>query len=110
MGHFQLYSVLVLGHTEHTGVQRVLSHPFKGKLFHGTNRQDLVFVRPPSVKEFHLSMETVWYCKVLLLFSFETMTDAVTKRHQCSLVSVLWEYEGLPGDLHTIDNYLDILR
>ena len=112
MGHFQLYSVLVLGHTEHDGVQHALLYPFKDKLFHGANSQYLVFVCLPSVKEFHLSMEIVWFCKVLLQFSFETMKDAGTKQHPCALVSVLWEYEleGLPGDLHIIDKYLDIFR
>lgn len=99
----------MIGHTEHEGVQRVMSHPFKGKLFHKANRQDLVFVRPPGARDWHLSMTTIWYCKVLLLFSFETNTDDGFKTHDCALVSVLWEYEGeeLSGD---VNNNLELFR
>lgn len=59
------------------------------------HRQDLVFVRPPDMQEgFKLSMKSVWFCKVLLLFTFETRTDSGIKKHKCAFVSVMWEYEG----------------
>ena len=98
IGHFQLHSALVIGHKELPGVQRVLCHPFPGKPFHGGHRQDLVFVRPPGARDFRMSIDTVWFCKVLLLFSFQTETDTGMKFHDCAFVSVLWEYdEDRPG-------------
>jgi hypothetical protein len=51
IGHFQLHSALVIGHTEFPGFQSVLSHPFTGKLFRGGNSKDLDFVRPPGVNK-----------------------------------------------------------
>jgi hypothetical protein len=42
--------------------------------------------------------DTVVFCKILLLFSFETEIDTEIKRHECAIVSLLWEYdEGRPG-------------
>jgi hypothetical protein len=41
-----------------------------------------------------LAVDTVWFCKVLLLFAFESRTDSGIKLHQCAFVSVMWEYEG----------------
>ena len=97
VGQFQLYSVLSIGHTHLPGFQRVLSHPFSNKKYRSTNRQDLVFVRPPDAgKDFRLSINTVWYCRVLLLFAFQTSTDSGIKRHECALVSLLWEYDADP--------------
>jgi hypothetical protein len=69
----------------------------------GGNRQDLVFARPPGARDFRLSMETVWFFRVLLLFSFETETDTEIKRHECAFVSLLWEYdEGRPGEKYLL--------
>ena len=98
-GQFQLFSVLSIGHKQLPGFQRVLSHPFSNKRYRKINRQDLVFVRPPDAgKDFRLSINTVWYCRVLLLFSFHTSTDSGIKRHDCAFVSLLWEYdEDAPG-------------
>ena len=77
-------------------MQRVLSDPFAKKLGRGKapNRQDLVFVRPPDTGRFRLTMDSVWFCKVLLLFSFKSHTDSGIKEHNCAFVSVLWDYEG----------------
>ena len=98
IGHFQLHSTFLVGHKELPGYQRVLRHPFIGMQFRGGNRQDIVFVRPPGVRDFRLSIDTVWFCKVLLLFSFETETDTGILRHECAFVSVLWVYDaGPPG-------------
>ena len=101
-GHLHLFSSLAIGHTEKAGVQRVYSHPFakekqQGKKERtGAHRQDLVFVRPPgtAIGGFQLNIDTVWFCKVLLLFSFESRTDSGTEYHECAFVSVLWSYEG----------------
>ena len=43
----------------------------------------------PRARDFRLSLETVWFFRVLLLFSFETETDTEIKRHECALVSLL---------------------
>ncbi len=95
--HFQLFSVLSIGHKQLPGFQRVISRPFHAKRYRGANRQDLVFVRPPDAgKDFPVSINTVWYCRVLLLFSFYTSTDSGIKLHDCVFVSVLWEYDNAP--------------
>ena len=77
-------------------------HPFANEKKKGKqgrkrgHRQDLVFVRPPGhvIGGFQLAVDTVWFCKVLLLFAFESRTDSGIKLHQCAFVSVMWEYEG----------------
>jgi hypothetical protein len=57
----------------------------------------------PRARDFRLSLETVWFFRVLLLFSFETETDTEIKRHECALVSLLWEYdEGRPGEKYIL--------
>ena len=89
VGQFQSFSVLSIGHMQLL--------PFSFKRFRKTNRQDLVFVRPPDAcKDFRVSINTEWYCRVLLLFSFYTSTDSGIKRHDCAFVSVLWEYDAAP--------------
>ena len=101
-GHLQLHSSLVIGHKEKEGVQRVYSHPFANEKKKGKqgrkrgHRQDLVFVRPPGhvIGGFQLAVDTVWFCKVLLLFAFESRTDSGIKLHRCAFVSVMWEYDG----------------
>jgi hypothetical protein len=61
-GHFQLFSTLSIGHKELPGFQRVISRPFPAKRYRGSNRQDLVFVRPPDAgKDFRVSINTVCY-------------------------------------------------
>jgi hypothetical protein len=58
-------------------------------------------VLPPGIRkgDFQLSMDSVWFCKVLLLFSFESASDQGRQQHDCAFVSVLEEYTGLrrPG-------------
>ncbi len=94
VGHFQLFSVPFIRHTQLPGFQRVISRPFPAKRYRGSNLQDLVFVRPPDAsKDFRVSINTVWYCRVLLLFSFHTSTDYGINRHDCAFMSVLWEYD-----------------
>ena len=43
------YKFHILGNTKYKGVQRIFCDPFPNKTFYGTNRMDLVFVRPPGV-------------------------------------------------------------
>ncbi len=60
-------------------------------------RQDHVFVRPPDAgKDFRVSISTVWYCRVLLLFSFYTSTESGIKRHDCAFMSLLWDCDKDP--------------
>ena len=95
--HFQLFSALSIGYKQLPGFQRVISGPFPAKIYRGSNRQDLVFVRPPDAgKDFPVSINTVWYCRVLLLFSFYTSTDSGIKLHDSAFASVLWEYDKDP--------------
>ena len=94
-GHFALYSCLVLGHTKYSGVQRVYCNPFPAKTFHGCHRMDFVMIRPPGIDNgaFVLSLETVWYARVLLLFSASASTDTGSKSFECALVSTLESYD-----------------
>jgi hypothetical protein len=94
VGHIVLYSTLVIGHTQHPGQMRVSSWPFVPKKLQQTNRQDMVFTRPPGISDgaFQLRIDNVWCCKLLLLFKIDTMTDAGMKKHDCAFVSVLEEY------------------
>ena len=61
-----------------------------------TNCQDWVFIRPPGtpLATYQLRMDTVWFCKVLLLFSCVSKDDKGSKLHECAYVSVLEEYKG----------------
>ena len=70
-GHFSLYNCLVLGHTKYSGVQRVYCNPFPAKPFHGCHRLDPVMIRPPGIDDgaFVVSPDSVWYARVLLLFT-----------------------------------------
>ena len=95
-GHFRLFNVLVIGHTKYSGVQRVYCEPFPNRKFHGYHRQDLVFCRPPGIQhgDFVLSADSVFYCRVLLLFSMVVATDTGDKTFECAMVSVLETYSG----------------
>lgn len=95
-GHLRMFSTLLIGHKKYAGEQRVSSWPFKTKQLQGSNRQDMVFVRPPGIckGDFRLSIDSVWFCKVLFLFSFESANDQGRKKHDCAFVSVLEEYTG----------------
>ena len=51
---------------------------------------------------FVVSPDTVWYARVLLLFSASAMTDTGSKSFECALVSTL-ETNDDPGN----GNYID---
>jgi hypothetical protein len=95
-GHLRIFSTLLIGHKTYAGEQRVSCWPFKTKQLQLSNRQDMVFVRPPGVRKgaFRLSMDRVWFCKVLFLFSVVSAHDQGRKQHDCAYVSVLEEYTG----------------
>ncbi len=93
-GHFALYNCLVIGHTKYTGVQRVYCNLFPKKPFYGSHQLDLVMIQPPGINHggFVVSPYTVWYARVLLLFSFSAQTDTGSKMFDCALVSTLETY------------------
>jgi hypothetical protein len=95
-GHICLYSTLLIGHTKHRGVMRISLWPFVPKKLQLSNRQDYVFIRPPGISDgaFQLRIDNIWFCKLLLLFSIDTMTDKGMKTHECAYVSLLEEYKG----------------
>ena len=94
-GHIVLYSTLVIGHTQHAGQMRVSSCPFVPRKLQQSNRQDMVFIRPPGISDgaFQLRMDNIWFCKLLLLFKIHTKTDTGMQYHECAYVSVLEEYK-----------------
>ena len=51
---------------------------------------DPVMIRPPGIDNgaFVVSPESVWYARVLLLFSASAMTDTGSKSFDCALVSL----------------------
>ncbi len=55
-------------------------------------------IRPPGVDHgaFVVSPDSVWYARVLLLFSATSQTDTGSKTFQCALVSTLETYND-PG-------------
>ncbi len=90
-GHFALYNCLVLGHTKYHGVQQVYCNPFPAKPLYGSHRLDLVMIRPPGT--FVVTPDSVWYARVLLLFSASAQTDTGSKSFDCALVSTLETYD-----------------
>jgi hypothetical protein len=70
-GNFALFNCLVIGNTKFKGVQRVYCNLFPAKPFYGSHGLDLVKIRPPGIDNgaFVVSPDSVWYARVLLLFS-----------------------------------------
>ena len=52
-------------------------------------------IRPPGIDNgaFVVSPDTLWYARVLLLFSASAMTDTGSKSFECALVSTLETYD-----------------
>ncbi len=97
-GHICLYFTLLIGNREHLG--QIRAHFFMAiwtqeiAQSNDYNCQDMVFIWPPGISDgaFQLRIDNIWFCKVLLLFSIDTKTDAGIKTHECAYVSVLEEY------------------
>ena len=76
-----------------------LLQPFSCKTvphwIHSCHRLDLVIIRPPGIDNgaFVVKPETVWYARVLLLFSASVTTDTGSKAFDCALVSTLETYD-----------------
>ena len=94
-GHFALYNCLLLGQTKYKGVQRLYCNLFPGKAFHGSHHLNLIMIRLPGIDNggFVVSPDTVWYARVLLLFTASAATDTGSKSFDCALVSTLESYD-----------------
>ena len=86
---------MLLGHTEYKDVQLIYCNTFPANPFHGFFRLDLVIIRPPGIDNgaFVVKPETVWYARVLLLFSASLTTDTGSKALDCALVLTLETYD-----------------
>ncbi len=62
-GHIAVFNTLALGHTKHSGEQRVPSFPFAVSRLGASNRQDFVFILPPGISHgaFQLRMVNIWF-------------------------------------------------
>ena len=78
--------------------------PKLAKPFHCSHRLDMIMIRQQDIDNgaFIVSPDTVWYARVLLLFSASAMTDTGSKSCECALVSTLETYDD-PGN----GNYID---
>ena len=106
-GHFALYNCLVLGHTKYSGIQRVYCNLFLAKLFHGSRRMELVMILPQGINNgaFVVTPDSVWYARVLLLFSASAATDTGSKSFDCALVSTLESYDDPENRNHNNYDY-----
>ncbi len=95
-GHLALHNCLVLGHTKYNCVQQVYCNPFTAKPLYCSHQLDLVMIRPPGIENgaFVVMPDSVWYARVLLLFSASAQTDTVSKSFDCALVSTLKTYDN----------------
>jgi hypothetical protein len=68
---------------------------------------DPVIIRPPGVdyRAFVVSLETVWYARVLLLFSASAMTDTGSKSFDCALDSTLETFDDPHNGNYSIYRY-----
>ncbi len=105
-GRAALFNCLVLGHTKYNSVRRVNCNPFPEKTLNGRHRLGIVMIRPSGVDNgaFVVSPETVWYARVLRLFSASAVTDTGSKCFECALVSTMETYDD-PENGHYI-NYV----
>ncbi len=119
--HFALYNCLVLGHTKYSSVQRVYCNIFPAKPFQCSHRLDMVMIRPPGINNgaFVMSPDTVWYAlvyfcsvwyaRVLFLFSASALTDTGSKSFECALVSTLETYND-PENGNYCYNYFNYTK
>ena len=56
---------------------------------------DPVIIRPPGIDKgaFVVTPESIWYARVLLLFSASAMKDTGSKSFDCALISTLETYD-----------------
>jgi hypothetical protein len=61
--------------------------------YHGYNREDFVFTRPPGIERFVLSPGNVWYGRLKLLFTMSVQIDGQDDPVdiECAYVSFCYE-------------------
>ncbi len=61
-----------------------------------------MLVRPPGTAGiiFTPTLDSLWYCKVLLLFDMESETDKGTKKYHCAYVSLLEQLKPREPDAY----------
>ena len=97
-GHIRIFGTLQIGHTIHDGHQRLQCWPFPGRTYHGYNREDFVFTRPPGVERFVLNPDNVWYGRLKLLFTMSVKIDSQEEAVdiECAYVSFCYEIKLEP--------------
>ena len=110
-GHFALFNCLMLGHTKYKGVQRIYCDPFPKKGSTAPTEWTLSSsVLLVYSRGFVLTPDSVWNCRVLLLFSMSALTDNGSKSYDCALVSTLETYAtSKSGNYCNYCNYCNYL-
>ena len=72
---------------------------------------DPVIIRPPGIdtgaSSFVVTPESIWYARVLLLFSASAMTDTGSKSFDCALISTLETYDDPENGNYAHYTYYD---
>ncbi len=99
-GHICLYSTLLIEHTKHQGVMSISSWPFVPQKLQQSNPQDYVFIRPSGISEgaFQLRIDNIWFCKLLLLFSIDTIWPTREWRRTNMDMFQCWRNTKVAGD------------
>ena len=98
-GHICIFGTLKIGHTIHDGHQRLQCWPFPNRMYHGYNREDYVFTRPPGVERFMLNPDSVWYGRLKLPFKIAFKIDGQKEPVdiECAYVSFCCEIKLEPS-------------
>ena len=78
---------------------------------YGTRMDYVFFIPPPPFyfgrrSEFQLSLDNVWYGRVLLLFQFKFKhDDGHIREEQCAMIDVLYNYAD--GRYHCFSAHMD---
>ena len=103
-GHVRIFRTLQIGHTIHYGHQRLQCWPFPKRTYHGYNREDFVFTRPPGVERFVLSPDNLnlWYGRLKLLFTISVKIDGQEDAVdiECAYVSFCYEIRQEPSSMY----------
>ncbi len=91
-GHITVFNTLVISHTKHPMEQHISCWPFAAKKLKGSNRQDFVFIRPPSISH-----------GPLVLQGSALVPNGVENRHglEKALVCIRLSYVGKYGSSAT---------
>ena len=94
-----IFGTLQIVHTIHGGHQCLQCWPFPNSTYHGYNREDFVFSRPPGVERFVLSPDNVWYSRLKLLFKISVKMDGKEDSVdiECACVSFCYEIKLEPS-------------